>query len=182
MREYPAGTIKALFSVVYQDYAKYYISMKENIVLGDVSGKDLTERVSSIARFAGLDKVITELKNGIDTPLGKIKENGQDISGGQWQRIAIARSLISRSTIKILDEPTAALDPISESRLYAEFEKLMRDKTTIFISHRLGSTKLADEILVIDGGQITERGTHEKLISEKGQYAEMFEAQRSWYS
>jgi len=182
LREYPAGTIKALFSIVYQDFAKYYISMRENIALGDISGKDSNERALSVAQLVGLDGVIANLKKGIDTPLGRIKENGQDISGGQWQRIAIARSLISRSPIKILDEPTAALDPISESRLYSEFEKLMKNKTTIFISHRLGSTKLADEILVIDNGRIIEKGTHEMLISKKGQYADMFEAQRGWYS
>jgi ATP-binding cassette subfamily B protein len=81
----------------------------------------------------------------------------------------------------MLDEPTAALDPVSESRVYEEFERLMRGKTTIFISHRLGSTKLADEILVIDDGKIIERGSHDELMVKAGQYATMFEAQRSWY-
>ena len=102
-------------------------------------------------------------------------------SGGQWQRIAIARSLLSRTPVKILDEPTAALDPVSESRVYEEFERLMAGKTTIFISHRLGSTKLADEILVIDDGKITEQGSHEQLMAKAGQYSAMFESQRSWY-
>ncbi|HBA50858.1 MAG TPA: ABC transporter ATP-binding protein, partial [Lachnospiraceae bacterium] len=96
-------------------------------------------------------------------------------------RVAIARTLVSRAPVRILDEPTSALDPVSETNLYHDFEKLMKGKTTIFISHRLGSTSLADEILVIDGGKITERGTHEALMAEKGQYAEMFEAQREWY-
>ena len=173
--------MKAMFSVVYQDFAKYYITLKENIVLGDVAGTDAGARVPAVAGLAGLDETVGELKYGMDTPLGKIKDGGQDLSGGQWQRIAIARSLISRAPVKMLDEPTAALDPISESRVYEEFEKLMRGKTTVFISHRLGSTKLADEILVIDGGKIIERGSHEALISAGGQYAEMFEAQRGWY-
>lgn len=172
LREYPASTIKALFSVVYQDFAKYYIGMIDNISLGDVhtKGKEI-----QAAHLAGLDETITKLKYGIDTPLGKI------MMGGQWQRVAIARSLNSRAPVKMLDEPTSALDPISESLLYSDFEKLMYGKTTVFVSHRLGSTKLADEILVIDEGKIIERGTHDVLMAANGQYAEMFEAQRGWY-
>ena len=181
LRKYPASTIKAMFSVVYQDFARYYIPFKDNIMLGDIVGDVTEEKLKSISAQAGLEEIIKELKNGMDTPLGKIVEDGQDISGGEWQRIAIARSLISRAPVKMLDEPTAALDPISESRVYSEFEKLMQGKTTVFISHRLGSTKLADEILVIDDGKIIERGTHDDLMDEEGQYAEMFETQREWY-
>lgn len=180
LREHPARTLKAMFSVVYQDFAKYYIPLKDNIALGDIVG-NTEESVSSAAKLAGLDETINELKDGIDTPLGRIKNCGQDISGGQWQRVAIARSIISRAPVKILDEPTAALDPISESRIYGEFKKLMSGKTTMLISHRLGSTKLADEILVIDDGRIIERGTHNELMDANGQYAEMFESQRGWY-
>ena len=178
LREYSASAIKAMFSVVYQDFAKYYIGMKDNISLGNVhaKGKEL-----EAAHLAGLDEAINKLKNGIHTPLGKTMKGGQDISGGQWQRVAIARSLISQAPVRILDEPTSALDPISESLLYSEFEKLMNGKTTVFISHRLGSTKLADEILVINAGKIIERGTHEVLMAQNGQYANMFEAQREWY-
>ena len=188
LREYPEGSLKAMFSVVYQDFAKYYVQLKDNIALGDVSRMSLPEEpadeeniISSAIIKAGLDGLISELKDGINTPLGKISESGQDISGGQWQRIAIARSLISRAPVKMLDEPTAALDPISESEVYKEFESLMQGKTTVFLSHRLGSTKLADEILVIDDGKIIERGTHDELMDENGQYAEMFESQREWY-
>ena len=223
LRTYPMSTLKALFSVVYQDFAKYYISMSGNIGLGDVNlmdkrdpakpGNHITDPISvgadarinqasaanavtnppeatptaggidpvAAANLTGLGETIAELAKGMETPLGKVLEGGQDISGGQWQRVAIARSLVSRTPVKMLDEPTAALDPISESRIYEEFEKLMEGKTTVFISHRLGSTKLADEILVIDGGIVSESGTHDELMSENGQYAEMFEAQRGWY-
>ncbi len=178
LRSYPISTIKAMFSIVYQDFAKYFIQLKDNIALGDVHS---TGKEAEAAHVAGLDEAIGKLENGLHTPLGKILKGGQDISGGQWQRVAIARSLVSRAPVRILDEPTSALDPISESNLYRDFENLMLGKTTIFVSHRLGSTKLADEILVIDGGKITEHGTHEYLMEKNGQYAEMFEAQREWY-
>ena len=181
LRTYHASTLKAMFSVVYQDFAKYYISLKENIALGDIARISTDSEIVKIATQAGLDETITELRNGINTPLGKIKDNGQDISSGQWQRVAIARSLLSRAPVKLLDEPTAALDPISESNVYKDFEELMKGKTTVFISHRLGSTKLADEILVIDNGIITERGSHNDLMNAHGLYAAMFEAQRGWY-
>lgn len=181
LREYPASTLKAMFSVVHQDFAKYYITLKDNIILGDVAGTDTSKRVLESVRQSGFNDMLEGLKDGIDTPLGKILDGGQDLSGGQWQRVAIARSLISRAPVKVLDEPTAALDPISESRLYEEFKNMMHGKTTVFISHRLGSTKLADEILVIDNGRIVERGKHNELIQVNGQYCEMFETQRRWY-
>ncbi len=178
LREYPASAVKALFSVVYQDFARYYIRLKDNIALGDLHRKGNEMKA---AHLAGLDETVSSLNLGLDTPLGKIMTGGQDLSGGQWQRVAIARSLNSRAPVKILDEPTSALDPISESLLYRDFEKLMRGKTTVFVSHRLGSTKLADEILVIDRGGIIERGTHDELMAANGSYAGMFEAQRGWY-
>lgn len=178
LRRFPAGAIKAMFSIVYQDFAKYYIEMKDNIALGDVHSEGMEEEA---AHLAGLDEVIGSLEKGINTPLGKVLKGGRELSGGQWQRVAIARSLKSRAPVKILDEPTSALDPVSESNLYHDFEKLMEGKTTLFISHRLGSTKLADEILVIDQGKVAEQGTHEELMAENGRYAEMFEAQREWY-
>jgi ATP-binding cassette subfamily B protein len=178
LREYSASAVKALFSVVYQDFARYYIPLKNNIALGDLHRKG---NEMEAAHLAGLDETVNSLNHGLDTPLGKIMAGGQDLSGGQWQRVAIARSLNSRAPVKILDEPTSALDPISESLLYRDFERLMLGKTTVFVSHRLGSTKLADEILVIGSGRIIERGTHDELMAANGSYAGMFEAQRGWY-
>jgi ATP-binding cassette subfamily B protein len=178
LREYSASAVKALFSVVYQDFARYYIRLKDNIALGDLHRKG---NEMEAAHLAGLDETVNSLNHGLDTPLGKIMAGGQDLSGGQWQRVAIARSLNSRAPVKILDEPTSALDPISESLLYRDFERLMLGKTTVFVSHRLGSTKLADEILVIGSGRIIERGTHDELMAANGTYAGMFEAQRGWY-
>lgn len=104
-----------------------------------------------------------------------------DISGGEWQRVAMARSLARPAALRILDEPTAALDPVAESELYASFESLTGDATTLLITHRLGATKTADVILVLDGGRIVESGSHAELIRAGGLYARMYESQRYWY-
>ena len=129
----------------------------------------------------GLDQTARALAHGWDTPLGKIRKDGQDLSGGEWQRVAMARAMANPAPVRILDEPTAALDPISESRIYEEYGRMSAGKTTFFISHRLGSAALADEILVIDGGRVAERGSHLDLMAQNGLYAEMYESQRSWY-
>ena len=180
IREFTTSELKGLFSVVYQDFAKYYISLKENIGLGNVHGvsdEEITEALESI----GLAELVEELPNGLDTPLGKIKEGSVDISGGQWQRIAIARTIANKAPVHILDEPTAALDPIAESNIYSIFSKISRGKWTIFITHRLSAARLADEIFVIADGRVCEKGSHSELMEKQGVYAEMFEAQRSWY-
>ena len=128
-----------------------------------------------------MDDLVESLPNGLDSPLGRILEGGRDISGGQWQKVAIARCAVDSAPIRILDEPTAALDPLLASQIYENFSKISGNKTTIIISHRLGSTKLADEILVLDQGKITEKGNHQSLMDANGVYAKMFECQRSWY-
>ena len=156
------------------------MTVAENIALGKANGatSDEIERAIALAGFSGK---IAEFKNGVETMLGKTKDEGIDLSGGEWQRVALARLIISPSPVKILDEPTAALDSIAESKIYAKFEEISRGQTTIFISHRLGSATLADEIFVIDGGMVAERGSHIELMKKGGIYAEMFESQRSWY-
>lgn len=178
VREYSQAQLKGLCSVIFQDFARYQTKMRESITLGDARCE---ERLEAAVEAAGLGEAVDRLKNGMDTPLGKVYESGQDLSGGQWQRLAIARTLVRNSPLRILDEPTAALDPVSESEFYAHFGELSQGVTTLFISHRLGSTKLADRIFVMDGGKIAEEGTQEELIAKGGLYAEMYEAQRSWY-
>ena len=184
IREYDASELKAMLSIVYQDFAKYYITVKDNIALGDVNQIDSDNdwQINRALDQVGLAAAVDKLANGVNTPLGKIKPDGQDISGGEWQRIAMARAIVNPAPLRILDEPTAALDPISESELYQEFERISRGKTTIFISHRLGSTKLADEIFVIGDGCVLEQGTHQELMALNGTYARMYESQRSWYN
>lgn len=180
LREYSQAELKGLFSVVYQDFARYEITLKESIAIGNVNGCN-DEEILDAVKKSGLDEEIERFTDGIDTPLGKTRTDGTDVSGGQWQRIAIARTLISPCPVHILDEPTAALDPISERRVYELFGRASKGKMTIFITHRLGSARLADEILVLDSGKIIEQGSHDVLVAKDGLYAEMFDSQRSWY-
>jgi ATP-binding cassette subfamily B protein len=178
------GQIKGLTTLVYQDFAKYYISLKENIFIGSLNKPVNDTELKSVLELLNLSEPADKLKNGLDTPLGKVMENGADVSHGEWQRIAMARSSISDAPLKILDEPTAALDPVSESMVYKNFEEITKkdeNKTVIFISHRLGSTKLADCIYVLSGGKVVENGNHDALISNNGLYAQMYKSQAQWY-
>lgn len=187
LREYPFQDLKAIFCGVFQDFARYSVTLRENIELGharelEKNGAGGTNCGLSVScRLAGLENVIDKLSSGLDTPLGKIYEDGADLSGGEWQRTAMARAIQNPAEIKILDEPTAALDPLAENEVYENFQEISRGHTTVFISHRLGSTRLADVIYVLDGGSVSEMGTHEELMEKGGLYAEMFESQRSWY-
>ena len=183
LRELTTGEQKALYAVVHQDFARYFISLRDNITLGNVNIMDSDNEaiVQSVVSATGLAPIAAKLPAGLDTELGRLHKGGQDLSGGEWQRVAIARSTISNAPVVILDEPTAALDPIAESNLYAEFDKISRGKTSIFISHRLGSTKLADVIYVFADGRVKESGTHAALMEQNGLYAEMYDAQKEWY-
>ena len=178
--------LRAYFSIVYQDFAKYSISLKENVLIGKdwkiTKNPSKDSLILKTLKELNLENLVDDLKNGLNTKLGKIDEDGVDLSNGQWQRIAIARALLRYSKINILDEPTAALDPISESNIYSLFKNISKNKSTIFITHRLGAARIADEIIVIDNGKVIEQGSHEMLISKSGYYSEMFETQRSWYN
>lgn len=180
LKDYSTSELKAVFSVAYQDFARYQMTVKENMLIGNLNLEDDT-LLKKLMKDLDLDQMIEKLPKGIDTLLGKIHEDGIDLSGGQWQRIVLARTMINPAPIKILDEPTAALDPSAESRLYEQFEKIIENQTSIFISHRLGSIKLADEIFVFDKGTIAEVGSHKKLMSDKGKYAQMYNSQLEWY-
>lgn len=194
------GRLRAYFSVVYQDFARYEISVRDNLLCpfrgcpsegilregssqqGILREEDAAERrLWEILCDLGMEDFIAALPQGLDTNLGRLEEGSEDLSGGQWQRLAIARSLASNAPIHILDEPTAALDPVNEAGIYSIFQKIMKRKFTIFITHRLGAARMADEILVLHGGKVAERGSHEELLKSNGIYADMFGVQRSWY-
>ncbi|MCL2198693.1 MAG: ABC transporter ATP-binding protein/permease [Defluviitaleaceae bacterium] len=182
LRTFSHARLKGLTSVVYQDFARYWFSVYDNIAIGDINDYGNRKKAEEAAALVGLSETIASLRDGMDTPLGKVLADGVDLSGGQWQRTAMARSVINPAPLKILDEPTAALDPVAESTVYQNFEKITRGQTTIFISHRLGSTKLADIIYVLANGKITESGSHDELMAKNGAYSEMFNVQAQWYS
>jgi len=174
--KYSTDELRHLFSIVYQDFAKYYIPLGDNITLGSGNGD-----LGASLRLAELEDVVAKLPQKEKTPLGKIYDDGMDISGGEWQKVAIARALYANTPFMILDEPTASLSPMMESKLYRRFAEITNDKTSLLISHRLGSTKLSDVLFVLDNGVIAETGTHDELMAANGVYAEMFKNQRSWY-
>lgn len=180
LREYTAAQLKSFYSVVYQDFARYSISIWDNIAIGSVRGAN-EEAINNAITALKLDSVIKGLEDGKDTLLGKLSKEGKDLSGGEWQRIALARCFVSEAPVRVLDEPTAALDPIAESNLYSEFAKLCEGRTTLFFSHRLGSVKLADYIYVIDNGHVQEQGAHNELMAAKQLYYTMYDSQRRWY-
>ena len=178
--DWQQDALNGLFGVVFQDFACYSLTVRDNVALRD-RGRDSDALVAASLEQAGLGELITGMPRGADTPLGKVLPGGVDISGGQWQRLALARSLASAAPVRILDEPTAALDPLAESEVYQSYSRAAAGLTTLFISHRLGSTKIADRILVVDGGVISESGTHDDLMRREGRYAQMFTTQRHWY-
>ena len=180
LREWSYADRKAIFSALLQDYAKFSLSLRENIALGALPSPADVDFENAV-RLAGLTETVAELPKGLDTPLGKLDEGGVDLSGGQWQRVAMARTIAGGRPFCILDEPTAALDPLAESRLYEEFGELAKDKTTIFITHRLGSVHLADEIIVLADGVVAEAWSFVELEMKNGLFAEMYAAQKSWY-
>ncbi|MCM1215500.1 MAG: ABC transporter ATP-binding protein/permease [Lachnospiraceae bacterium] len=170
-----------LLSVVFQDFQGYQMTLRENIAFGNIDRMEQDGELIHALRLAGGEELLAD-KQGLGRNLGKLEEDGQDLSRGQWQRVAMARAFVSDARYVILDEPTAALDPIAESRMYENFAKIFHERGTIMISHRLASARMANRILVLDGGRIVQTGNHEELMKKGGLYREMYLAQSSWYS
>lgn len=181
IKEYTYAEIKAIIGVIYQDFAKYELTLQDMIDIGAISKQIQKEEREQVIEQVGLSNLVNKLPKGEYTHIGKLEEDGVDLSGGEWQRLAIARLLIKKSDFMILDEPTAALDPMAESNLYQLFEMVSHGKTTILISHRMGSIKMADHIFVVDKGHVCEKGNHETLMKKDGLYAYMYNEQKAWY-
>lgn len=168
-------------AVLFQDFSQYKLSIRENIGFGDIEHWDNAARAEAAAQKAGIADFINSLEKGYDTKLGNLFPEGRELSGGQWQKIGLSRAFMSNAQILILDEPTSAMDAIAEFDLYRRFQQLTQGKITFFISHRFSSVRMADRILVLDGGRIAELGTHKQLMEESGIYAKMFSLQASGY-
>lgn len=181
IRELSDEERRKVFSVIFQDYQSYQLSLRENVALGDISKLHDDAKIKAALDDAGIGELPKMNDKGLDLNLGKIYSDGIDVSGGQWQRIAMARSYISDARFVIMDEPTAALDPIAESKMYERFADVLSKRGAIMISHRLASAKMADKIFVLSGGTVAEEGTHEELLKKGGLYHEMWEKQSSWY-
>jgi ATP-binding cassette, subfamily B, bacterial len=181
LRSYSRKALTSMLGPIFQDFNRYAITLRENIGVGFIDQLHDDDRIAYAARQGKVDRFVEDLPHGYDTVLGREFEDSVDVSGGQWQRIAIARAFMGDKPVLLLDEPTSQLDPIAESQLYREFAEMANGKTAIFITHRLASTMITDRILVIQDGVVTQEGTHEQLMASGGLYAEMFEAQRHWY-
>ena len=168
-------------SVAFQDYAHYALTAGENIWLGDVDRPPDPEGIARAGGRSGADAVVSRLPDGYDTLLGRWFQQGQELSEGEWQRIAMARAFWRDARILILDEPSSSLDPIAEAELIRQFRALLGGRSAIIISHRLSTVQMADRIYVVDRGRVVERGTHAALVARNGHYARLYRAQAKHY-
>ena len=172
---------QAFFGVIFQDFFKYEFTVRENIAIGDIKEINNQEKIENAAELSLANQVVSELKKGYDQQLGKRFAKGQELSGGQWQKVALARAYMKDAKVMILDEPTSALDAKAESDVFDRFIGLTKDKTSIIISHRFSTVRQADKILVLDEGRVLEMGTHEALMANQSLYADLFKLQAEGY-
>lgn len=181
-KKYDIVKLRALFGVLFQDYVRYSFSLRENIALSDLSRVNSDNEIIKACEKSNVTDIIKDWEKGIEENLTRrFDGNGKELSGGQWQRISLARAFFRNAPIVLLDEPSAALDPVAEHDIFENFSKLTNYKSAVLISHRLSSITLADKILVLEDGRIVEQGSHSKLLQQNGRYAYLFNLQASKY-
>jgi ATP-binding cassette subfamily B protein len=181
LRDYDLDALRGSIGVIFQDFVRYNFTAGDNIAVGRITARDDTPRIERAAQRSQADAVIARLPEGLAQMIGKRFKNGVELSGGEWQKIAIARAYMREAEVLVLDEPTAALDARSEYEVFARFKELSQGKTAVLISHRFSSVRMADRILVLAEGKVESQGTHEELLAEGGRYAELFELQAAGY-
>lgn len=177
-------TQKSLYentTAVFQKYQRYQMTLEDNITISQSQIEYNKSTLDNICEIAGINKDDSSFTDGYDTMLSR-EFGGVDLSGGQWQRIAIARGFFKSHNLIVLDEPTAAIDPYEETRIYNQFAKISKDKSAIIVTHRLGSVKIADRIIVMKNGEVEEIGTHNELIQANKEYTRLYMSQEQWYA
>jgi len=181
VKEYNQTQYQQYFGVIFQDFVKFELTLRENIAMGEIGQIENQPRIDSAAEKSLADEVISEMPGGYDQQLGKRFKQGKDLSGGQWQKIAIARAYMKDAEVLILDEPTSALDARAETEAFNRFIKLTEGKTAVIISHRFSTVRIADRIMVLKDGAVLEIGTHQELMQNDKLYAELFNLQAAGY-
>ncbi|MCG8348008.1 MAG: ABC transporter ATP-binding protein/permease [Chloroflexales bacterium] len=181
LREYNLDDLRDSIGVIFQDFVRYQVTARENIGFGQIKALEDEPRILSAAERGGADEVVAELPKGYDTILGRWFEKGAELSGGQWQKMALGRAFMRDSEVLVLDEPTAALDAEREYEIFQRFRELTDGKIAILISHRFSTVRMADRIAVIENGQLTELGDHQELLDYGGAYAKLFNMQAEGY-
>ncbi len=181
LREYCVEDLQREIGVIFQDFVRYDMAARMNIGVGRIEETDQDESLWAAAKKSRADRTLERLAGGLDQMLGRRFEGGVDLSGGEWQKFALARAYLRNAQVLILDEPTASLDAVAESEVFARFAELARNSTAILISHRFSTVRKAGRIVVLEGGRIREQGTHDQLVTIRGRYARLFELQAANY-
>jgi ATP-binding cassette subfamily B protein len=181
LRHYDLTSLQQRFGVIFQDFVRYQFTVRENIGFGQVDALDNFARIQEAAQRGGASPVVAGLPKGYDTMLGRRWEKGQELSGGQWQKIALARAFMREAEVLVLDEPTSALDAEAEYEVFRRFGELIEGRIAVLISHRFSTVRMADRIVVLSAGKIIELGSHAELIHLDGAYARLFNLQAEGY-
>ena len=181
LREYQIEDLCSRTGVIFQDFMRYEMTARENIAVGRIEFIGDDQRIKAAAQKSLADGVIERLASGYEQMLGRRFEGGVDLSGGEWQKLALARAYLRDAQVLILDEPTAALDARAEFEVFQRFNELTKGKMALFISHRFSTVRMAERIIVLENGSIREEGSHDQLMADGGTYAGMFELQAASY-
>jgi ATP-binding cassette subfamily B protein len=181
LREYDINDLQRSFAVLFQDFVHYGFTARENIGFGQIEDAVEVDQVIAAARRSGADPIIRDLPEGYETTLGRRWNNGHELSGGEWQKVALGRAFMRNAQVLVLDEPTASLDAEAEYEIFQRFGELTLGRIAVFISHRFSTVRMADRIVVLQDGKISEMGTHAELMRNDGEYAHLFNLQAEGY-